>query len=64
MERVDVREVRVSGWIGNRLDVTLRNNLLALDWERDFLPPFLKKDGVGGGYVGLGKTLDGLVHFV
>ena len=60
---VDGRQVRVGGWIGQRLDMTWRNNLLALDWDGDFLRPFKEKQGNGGEYVGLGKTLDGLVRF-
>jgi len=60
---IDGRQVRVGGWIGRRLELTWRNNLLALDWDRDFLRPFLEKQGNGGEYVGLGKTLDGLVRF-
>lgn len=60
---IDGRQVRVGGWIGQRLEMTWRNNLLALDWDGDFLRPFQEKQGKGGEYVGLGKTLDGLVRF-
>ncbi|MBI4027416.1 MAG: glycoside hydrolase family 127 protein [Verrucomicrobia bacterium] len=63
MEPIDVREIEVRGLIGSRLDLTWRNNLLALDWENDFLAPFREKKGNGGEYVGLGKTVDGLVRF-
>jgi hypothetical protein len=45
------------------MELTWKNNLLALDWDGDFLRPFLEKQGKGGEYVGMGKTLDGLVRF-
>lgn len=68
---IDGCMVRVGGWIGQRLELTWRNNLLALDWDGDFLLPFLEKQGngglekqgIGGEYVGMGKTLEGLVRF-
>jgi len=62
-QRIDGRQVRVAGWIGQRMELTWKNNLLALDWDGDFLRPFLEKQGKGGEYVGMGKTLDGLVRF-
>lgn len=52
-----LREVRVGGEIGRRIDITLKNNLLVLDADKDFLAPFeakSKKDG----YIGLGKLID------
>jgi DUF1680 family protein len=58
---VDVRRVKVGGEIGRRIDVTVRNNLLVLDYENDFLKPFREKNAAGG-YVGLGKTIDALVR--
>ncbi|HEY3333088.1 MAG TPA: beta-L-arabinofuranosidase domain-containing protein [Capsulimonadaceae bacterium] len=51
----------VGGVIGHRIDITWRNNLLQLDWTNDFLRPFIEKRGTGGEYVGMGKTLDGLI---
>jgi DUF1680 family protein len=54
---LDLRDVQVGGEIGRRIDITLTNNLLKLDVDRDFLPPFRKKDGKEV-YIGLGKLLD------
>ena len=34
---VDVRQVKVGGEIGRRIEVTCRNNLMVLDLEKDFL---------------------------
>ncbi|NCC94140.1 MAG: hypothetical protein EOM10_12800, partial [Opitutae bacterium] len=52
----------IGGPIGRRIELTWRNNILALDWERDFLAPFRAKEQGAGHYVGLGKTLEGLVR--
>ena len=54
--------VQVGGEIGRRIDVTLRNNLLALDAEKDFLQP-LRERKQSGGYVGVGKLIDASVRF-
>ena len=62
-QQIDGRQVRVGGWIGERMELTWKNNLLALDWDGDFLRPFLEKQGKGGEYVGMGKTLVGVVQF-
>ena len=58
---LDLRQVKVEGEIGRRVDVTIQNNLLALDADRDFLPPFVKKTQKGG-YIGLGKLIDAAVR--
>lgn len=58
---VDVRQVKVGGEIGRRIDVTCRNNLMILDLDKDFLPPFQKKEQAEG-YIGLGKTIDAAVR--
>jgi uncharacterized protein len=48
--------VCVSGEIGRRIDVTVHNNLLVLDLEKDFLASFqVKKPPID--YVGLGKLI-------
>ncbi len=62
LDCINLRQVAVDGLIGQRLALTWQNNLLALDWESDFLAPFREKKGSGGEYIGLGKTLDGLVR--
>ena len=59
---VSVGKVRVGGEIGRRIDVTIQNNLLVLDADKDFLQPFVEKKGKGG-YIGLGKLIDASVRF-
>jgi hypothetical protein len=61
LEPLDLRQIRVGGEIGRRIDVTLKNNLLALDAEKDFLPPFREKSRADG-YIGLGKLIDAAVR--
>jgi DUF1680 family protein len=58
---LDLRQVTVGGEIGRRIDVTLHNNLLVLNVDRDFLAPFEKKS-LKGGYIGLGKLIDAAVR--
>lgn len=55
---IDLRSVKLGGEMGRRIDVTVTNNLLVLNADRDFLPPFAAKQGQGGGYIGLGKLID------
>jgi len=57
-----LRDVQVGGEIGRRIDITVTNNLLVLDADKDFLPPFRAKTAKDG-YVGLGKLLDATVKF-
>ncbi len=59
---VDLGQVKVGGEIGRRIDVTVNNNLLVLDAEKDFLAPFRAKT-VKDGYIGLGKLIDSAVRF-
>ena len=40
MRPLGLRDVRVGGEIGRRIEITITNNLLVLDADRDFLPPF------------------------
>lgn len=54
-------DIRLGGEMGRRIDVTIENNILQLDVERDFLAPFRKRDKKDG-YVGLGKLLDSIVR--
>jgi DUF1680 family protein len=58
---LDLRDVRVAGEIGRRIHVTVKNNLLALDIERDFLAPFRDK-AASSGYLGVGKLIDAAVR--
>ena len=60
---LDLREVKVGGEIGRRIDVTISNNLLVLDAEKDFLAPFRAKTAGDGAYTGLGKLIDAAVKF-
>lgn len=59
---LDLRKVKVGGEIGRRINVTVNNNLLVLDAEKDFLAPFRAKT-VPHGYLGLGKLIDATVRF-
>ncbi|MCF6286884.1 MAG: glycoside hydrolase family 127 protein, partial [Candidatus Hydrogenedentes bacterium] len=61
LESIDTSRVNVGGEIGHRIDVTIDNNLLALDADGDFLKPFQEKKAQGG-YIGLGKLIDALVR--
>ena len=62
LEPLDIRDVRVGGEIGRRIDVTINNNALVIDVEKDFLTPFRRKNRTSG-YIGLGKFIDSLVRF-
>jgi hypothetical protein len=57
-----IRSVKVGGEIGRRIDATIRNNLLVIDVERDFLAPLSTRDPKSG-YIGLGKLLMSAVRF-
>ena len=57
--------VNVEGEIRRRIDITINNNLLALD-NNKFLQPFQKRNLRGEGYsdyIGLGKHIDAVVRF-
>ncbi len=62
LKALDLRQVKVGGEIGRRIDVTVNNNLLALNAEKDFLPPFRAKNAREG-YIGLGKLINAAVRF-
>ncbi|MBI3118595.1 MAG: glycoside hydrolase family 127 protein [Candidatus Hydrogenedentes bacterium] len=59
---LDVRAIKVQGLIGERIAATIKQNLLNLNVDQDFLRPFLVKEA-NDGYVGLGKFIDSLVRF-
>ncbi len=61
MTPLDIRQVKVGGEIGRRIDVTIQNNLLVLDADGDFLAPFRARDKADG-YIGLGKLIDAAVR--
>jgi len=58
-----VGAVTLGGWLGQRYELTWRGNLLALNWDDDFLRPFQEKKSEAGFYVGMGKTFEGLTRF-
>jgi DUF1680 family protein len=59
---LELGQVKVGGEIGRRIDITVKNNLLALDADKNFLRPFEEKERKGG-YIGLGKLIDAAVRF-
>jgi DUF1680 family protein len=61
MTALEPADVKVGGEIGRRIDVTVNNNLLVLDADKDFLAPFQKKEKKDG-YVGLGKLINAAVR--
>lgn len=61
LSSVHLRQVHVEGQIGRRIESTIRNNLLLLNVEKDFLAPFQTKEEVGG-YIGLGKLIEMVVR--
>jgi hypothetical protein len=63
MQPLDLRQVQVGGEIGRRIDVTINNNLLQIDIDKDFLAPFRTKNLGEQGFVGLGTLIDAAVHF-
>ncbi len=61
---IKLNQVKVGGEIGRRIDNTIKNNLLKLDIDNDFLAPFEVKDCNGfNKYIGLGKLIDATVRF-
>jgi uncharacterized protein len=62
LQPLTVRQVKVGGEIGRRIDITIANNLLALDADKDFLAPFQTRNQHSG-YIGLGKLLLTAVRF-
>lgn len=58
-QSLDLGTVKVGGEIGRRISVTVENNLLALDADKDFLAPFqAPAETRTGAYIGLGKLID------
>ncbi len=62
LDPVDITHIKLKGEIGRRIDITINNNVLKIDTDRDFLQPFRQKTGTGG-YIGLGKFIDSVVRF-
>ena len=59
---VPVDRVRLNGPLGRRIALTATNNLMKIDLEKDFFKPFREKNGKAGGFIGLGKLLDGVAY--
>lgn len=57
---IALSQVKVGGEMGRRIAITIENNILLLDVEKDFLASFQKKNDAG--YIGLGKLIDGVVR--
>ena len=57
---IELGQMQYGGEIGRRMDVTIHNNLLKLDIDKDFLAKFRDKKQ-GGGFVGMGMLLDATV---
>lgn len=51
----------LTGPIGERVRIVWKGNLKQISWDQDFLEPF-RVGSPAGTYIGLGKTLSGLVH--
>jgi DUF1680 family protein len=62
MMPLDIRQVKVGGEIGRRIDMTINANLLALDVNKAFIQPFHDRN-LPEGYIGLGKLIDATVRF-
>jgi uncharacterized protein len=62
MTPIGLGDIKVAGEIGRRLDITVNNNLLALDVDNVFLAPF-RESNQESGYIGLGKLIDATVRF-
>jgi len=59
---LDLDQIELGGLIGRRIQITVDNNLLVLDVDKDFLLPFQKRDARTS-YIGLGKLIDSLARF-
>ena len=58
---VPVDRVRLNGPLGRRVALTATNNLMKIDLEKSIFGPFREKKAKGG-FIGLGKLLDGAAH--
>ena len=61
LEPAPYGQVRLSGELGRRIDVTIDNHLFKLDLDQ-FLGPFRQRTAHGG-YIGLGKLIDAVAKF-
>ena len=61
LEKINPQSIQIGGEIGRRIDITVNNNLLAVDIDKDFLAPFLERKQ-SGGFIGTGMFLDAAVR--
>jgi uncharacterized protein len=61
LQPIDISQIKILGEIGRRIDATVKNNLLVLNVEDDFLKPFREKSNAD--LVGLGFLVDASVRF-
>ncbi|KPL23628.1 MAG: hypothetical protein AMJ75_05710 [Phycisphaerae bacterium SM1_79] len=61
LDAIDIRHIKVGGMIGRKIDMTIKNNLLVLDYEKDFLGPFKSKSS-DYGFIGLGNVIDAIAR--
>ncbi|MCE9555127.1 MAG: glycoside hydrolase family 127 protein [Planctomycetes bacterium] len=59
---LDLREIKVAGSLGHRIDLTVAKNILVIDHEKSFLRYFRERNRPPFAYVGLGKEIDALVR--
>jgi len=55
--------IRLGGEMGRRIAATITNNFLKIDFARDFLPSFRRKNESASGVVGLGGLIESAVMF-
>ena len=61
LEHIDLNAIELGGELGRRIDVTVKNNLLAVDVDADFIKPFQERSQTDG-FIGLGMYIDGLAR--
>ena len=54
---IDRPRVTLGGYLGERFETCLRGNVLKLDLEKDFFPPFVRREGKSG-FVGMPGMVD------
>lgn len=61
LNKIDPSAITIGGEIGRRIDITVDNNLLAVDIDKDFLAPFQERKQMDG-FIGVGMFLDAAVR--
>ena len=61
LEHIELDAIDIGGEMGRRIDVTVENNLLAVDVDNDFIKPFQERNQTDG-FIGLGMFIDGLTR--